>query len=114
MKIFIRAGVVKLVNTHGSEPCASRLEGSSPFSGTKLWQAGALASGASGSNTIGVQISLPPLSRKMQARGSRFARRPNHKEFWAKKSVGDFAFWEKKIFNHLNYREFSQLSELIN
>jgi len=25
--------------------------------------------------------------------------RPNRREFWAKKSVGDSAFWEKKIFS---------------
>ena len=29
----------------------------------------------------------------------RFARRPNRKEFWTKKSIGDSAFWEKTIFN---------------
>ena len=39
----------------------------------------------------------------------RFARRPNRKEFWAKKSVGDSAFWEKKIFNHMNQKGFANI-----
>jgi len=32
-------------------------------------------------------------------------RRPNRREFWAKKSIGDSVFWEKKIFNqnHMKY-----------
>src|SRR3989344_5085008 len=43
------------------------------------------------------------ISSKRQS--PRFARRPNRKVFWAKKAVGDSAFWEKKIFNqnHMKY-----------
>jgi len=37
-----------------------------------------------------------PHFRKAQGFGSR-------KEFWAKKSVGNSAFWEKKIFNHMSF-----------
>ena len=42
---------------------------------------------------------------KQGGQSPRFARRPNLKEFWAKKSVGDSEFWEKKIFNqnHMKY-----------
>ena len=42
----------------------------------------------------------PPIGNYKQGEAARFARRPNRKVFWTKKSVGDFAFWEKKIFNH--------------
>ena len=33
-------------------------------------------------------------------------RRPNRKVFWAKKAVGDSAFWVKKIFNHMHQKGF--------
>src|SRR3989338_1858416 len=53
--------------------------------------------------------SILPRSTKQEIaskrQSPRFARRPNRKEFWAKKSVGDSEFWEKKIFNqnHMKY-----------
>jgi hypothetical protein len=49
-----------------------------------------------------VRFSLGPPDRKLQARDSRLASLGDQivRNFGRKKSVGDSAFWEKKIFNH--------------